>query len=270
MDDVPPPPYSLHDPHGSDPTLPSFSSQRITRFNASVSGVSPLTLRPVATSLSGPTTVATSRQSSRNFLHRVELPPVPPQIREDSLLHQAVAKGKKSQVKLLLGTSSENIDAVNKKGETCLFRAVYRGDKDIVQMLLENNADPTAHPPGSDSPLHIACLKDSKSILKLLLEKSRFGIEERSTRDETPLYIAARLGYKSCVEILLDAGANPNARPKGKDCMLHLAVSSDNTSIAKLLLQRGVYTEELKDGKSPLYRGTHFITLRDILCPEHS
>ncbi|KAG0650391.1 Ankyrin-3 [Hyphodiscus hymeniophilus] len=193
---------------------------------------------------------STSRRSSTNVLQKR-----PPQLLEETPLHQACAKGKKSQVREALANHSNDIDALNKKGQTALFVAVNRGDKDIVQLLLDHNADPTCRPPDSDSNIHVAVYNDRKSILKLLLARSTVGLEERNAKDETPLCVAVNRRHTSCIEALLDFGANPNARPIGKDSMLNVVVSSDQKSIAKLLLQRGVDVEERNSsGQPPLFR----------------
>lgn len=207
------------------------------------------------TDVAPPAVESTSRRSSSNVLQKRPPPPM-----EETLLHQACAKGKKSQVKELLTKGNEDIEALNKKGQTALFVAVSRGEKDITQLLLDRGADPTARPPDSDSNIHVAVRNDRKTILKYLLAKSRVGIEERNPKDETPLYVAVLSHYNSCIEALLDAGADPNARPIGKDSMLNVVVSGDLKSIAKLLLQRGVDVEERNSsGETPLFRAGKFL-----------
>ena len=196
----------------------------------------------------------TSRRSSGRVLQKQ----TPPQM-EETLLHQACAKGKKSQVRELLDRGNEDIEALNKKGQTALFLAVSRGEKEICQILLDHNADPTARPPDSISAIHTAVYNDRKTILKMLLARSRVGLEERNAKDETPLWVAVNKRHHSCIEALLDAGANPNAHPIGKDSMLNLVVSGDQKSITKLLLQRGVDIEERNsNGEGPLFRAGKF------------
>ena len=75
--------------------------------------------------------IETSRRSSSNVLQKR-----PPPLMEETLLLQACAKGKKSQVRELLDKGNEDIEAINKKGQTALFIAVSRGDKDVVQILV--------------------------------------------------------------------------------------------------------------------------------------
>jgi ankyrin repeat protein len=194
---------------------------------------------------------AIPRRSSGNVLQKR-----PPPGATETLLHQAVTRGKKSGVALLLQNGGEDLEALNKKGETPLFSAVSRSEKAIVQLLLENGANPDIRG-GSENntALSAAVYHDNKSILKFLLEKSTSGIEERSFTGETPLYLAVKKQRRSCMEVLLDYGANPNSRPTGQESMLNLAVKADQKSLAKPLLQKGVNTEERnKDGDTPLCR----------------
>ncbi len=193
---------------------------------------------------------AMPKRSTSNVLQKK-----PPPEAEETLLHQAVGKGKRSQVKQLLEKGGEGLEALNKKGETCLFRAVYKGDKDIVQLLLDYGADPTARPTGAESPLHIACSNDKKSIVKYLVDTGKTDLKEPNTKGESPLYVAVSRRQKDCIEILLGAGSDPNARPHTKDSMLHLAVSNDSKSIVKALVDTGrVGIEEPNSkGETPLY-----------------
>jgi ankyrin repeat protein len=226
----------------------------ISQWNEGFFGPRGLEVLPDIGGLAAPAVEAITRRSSGNVLQKRP----PPHI-EETLLHQACAKGKKSQVRELLDRGNEDVEALNKNGQTALFVAVSRGDKDIVQLLLEHGADPTARPPDSDSNIHSAVYNDRKTILKHLLSSSRVGLDERNSKDETPLWVAVHRHHNSCIEALLDAGANPNARPVGKDSMLHMAVAGDQKSIVKLLLERGVDLEEWNGaGESPLFRAGLF------------
>jgi len=179
----------------------------------------------------------------------------PPAKLEDTPLHQAISKGSKSKVREAL-EQGDDLEALNKKGETPLFRAVSRDEKAIVQILLEKGANPATRPLGEKTPLQIAVSRDKKSIVKMLAEKcSLQEIEEVTPAGETALYLAVQKQLNSCIEILLEHGANLNSRPIAKESMLNVAVSASRSSIVKLLLERGAYVEERnKDGDTPLGR----------------
>ncbi|KIX93965.1 uncharacterized protein Z520_10302 [Fonsecaea multimorphosa CBS 102226] len=174
---------------------------------------------------------------------------------DETPLHKAVGRGKESEVRRVLEHSSCDVEVRNKKGETALYRAVSQGDKSIVKLLLENNADPQARPPGANSPLQTAVISDRSSILKMLIEKSTAGLEEVTSAGETPLYLAVARGQTKNVTSLLEAGANPHARPVGKDTMLDLAVNRRDSSILELLLKSGSDPNQRnRDGDTPLNR----------------
>jgi ankyrin repeat protein len=194
--------------------------------------------------------ISPGRRASATVL-RKSPPPVKPQ---ETLLHQAVTKLSKSKLKEALENDGENLETPNLKGETPLYRLVYRGDKSMVQLLLERGANPAARPPRCNTPLHITVNRNRKSILKMLIERStREEIDEVTSSGETALYLAVQKRHISCVELLLNAGANPESRPAGKESMLNLAVSAAQCSIVKLLLEKGSHLEEPnKDGNTPL------------------
>jgi hypothetical protein len=56
---------------------------------------------------------------------------------------------------------------------------------------------------------------------------------------QTPLHIAAWYGYESAARILLDAGANVNARYEDGMTALHMAAKYDQVSLCELLLEHG-------------------------------
>lgn len=215
---------------------------------------SPPGLIPVSSNLTLSTTNlgAITPQRTANVLQKPPPPPKP----EETPLHQAVAKGSKSKVKEILKGGTDNLETPDFKGETALYRAVFRGDKSIVQLLLEKGANPAARPPGCNSPLHLSVNRDRKTILEMLLERStKEEIEETTSTGETALYLAIQKKYSSCAKILLQHGANPQARPAGQESMLNQTVASCQTSLVQLLLEYGADVEERnKEGDTPLCR----------------
>ena len=68
------------------------------------------------------------------------------------------------------------------------------------------------------------------------------------------IHVAAFNGYKSVVEVLLKAGANPNLADKQQFYPLHLAASKGHSSICKVLVQSGAKMDvKTADGGSALH-----------------
>jgi len=137
------------------------------------------------------------RRTSRNALKKTH----PSTNADESLLHQAVARGKRSKVREAL-ERGESLDVLNRRGETPLFKAVVKDERAIVEILLGKGANPALRPQGEYSPLQHAVSRDKKTILKMLVEKCTLEeIEEVTPAGETALYLAVQKQSTACVEV---------------------------------------------------------------------
>ena len=160
----------------------------------------------------------------------------------------AADRGDQRIVELLLEKGAD----ANRPGEdrkAALYRAAYGGHQKIVELLLNKGAD--ANEPGEDgkAALYIAAQKGYQEIVKLLLEKGadvnsrdlvlpelarrrdarmlrfllRYGADVDARRrydGATALHLAAQSGYKTTVQLLIDAGADLEAKQSYKDLQL--------------------------------------------------
>ena len=101
-----------------------------------------------------------------------------------------------------------DVNATNSHGATALFEAVRWKRTDIIDLLLENNADPNVQ------------------------------IREGAGKGFTPLLVAVFTNNTESVIQLLRAGANPNPiLSSGPDTILSTAVKNDNFDIFAHLLE---------------------------------
>ena len=150
----------------------------------------------------------------------------------DTALIVAVRKGDKDVVELLLdGGADANLQ--NEDGNTALMTAAMKGDKNIVQLLLDNGADANLQNKDNNAALHWAASKGYKDIVELLLDKGA-NVNLYNTND-TPLLIAAFKGDEDIVKLLLDRGADLNL--KGKTGFTVLDVAKD-AKIQDLIKQK--------------------------------
>ena len=96
------------------------------------------------------------------------------------------------------------------KVATLLQYASQYGNVDVVDALLDANADPNVCNKKDESPLMIASEKGHVQIVRKLLDKKADINKKNGILKRTALYKACRYGCKIVVDVLLDAKADPN------------------------------------------------------------
>ncbi len=147
-----------------------------------------------------------------------------------------------------------NVNTRTRFGLTPLMLASILGDAEIVNLLLENKADPNTFDEGGYSFMiyknkGVAITKES---LKQYLENEKMdkGIIFSTN---SPLRIASGIGEEKIVKLLLRKGALPNARNSSGFVALDSAAGEGNTDIAKLLIDNGADLNNQSDsGYTPL------------------
>ena len=109
---------------------------------------------------------------------------------------------------LLIAHPETRVDAANAAGETPLMMAALRGNLGAVRSLIERGAQ--INRPGW-SPLHYAASGPEPKVLQLLLERGA-DIDARAPNGNTPLMMAARYGAVDGAQVLLSRGADPRLR----------------------------------------------------------
>jgi ankyrin repeat protein len=128
-------------------------------------------------------------------------------------LHWAVEYDDLQSVDLLLKAGAK-VDAPDGFGFTPLYYAVSNGNVGISERLLQAGANPNATAQAGDSLLMIGARGKSIDILQALLEKgAKVNATDESTH-QTPLMWAVRSNNATAVKIMLDRGADVNAKTR--------------------------------------------------------
>ncbi|XP_028809298.1 uncharacterized protein LOC114763708 [Denticeps clupeoides] len=157
-------------------------------------------------------------------------------------LYEASKNGHEEVVALLLSNKAD-VNRTNKAGLTALHIAAKNGHVRIVSMLIPRTSRTVIRRSGI-SPLHLAAERNRDEVLEVLIES---GFDVNATlslewskmyedRRSTALYFAVRNSNLEAVEMLLDAGANPNMdffKP------LLVAVRKGNMEMVTLLVEHG-------------------------------
>ena len=93
-------------------------------------------------------------------------------------------------------------------------------------------------PPGTSTPLHIACEEENISLCTLLLDRG-CDVDAQDNDEATPLYNALENNNTELCTLLLDRGCDVNAKDKSQLTPFHSAAASGRTELCTLLLDRG-------------------------------
>eukprot|EP00434_Breviolum_minutum_P040057 symbB.v1.2.035588.t1/scaffold4833.1/size34140/1 len=172
-------------------------------------------------------------------------------------LHLAVQNGHRDVVDLLLDENAD-IEAKNGHQQTPLHHAVETGHRDIVGLLLDKKAQIEAKGAKEQTPLHHAVEKGHRDTVNLLLEK-KAQIEAKGAGEQTPLHHAVEKGHRDIVDLLLEKKADIEAKGRFQRTPLHRAVGKGDRDIVDLLLEKKADIEAKdRDQETPLHAAAFY------------
>lgn len=157
-------------------------------------------------------------------------------------------------IELLLGREGIDINAQDKNGTTALAIVASKGFSDIVKLLVERGANPNIQDNYKSSVLVTAVVRIDKDTVELLLNHGA-NPNLRTAGNATPLMFTPMnmSDLTPIARLLLDKGADPNAKDERGQTTLMGASKKGNPNLIKLLLERGA-DKTIKDnaGKTAL------------------
>ena len=145
----------------------------------------------------------------------------PPKPKAANELWKAVAAGDLDAVKKLVAAKSK-LDTRGKNGHTPLTEAISGDHTAIALYLIKHGADPNATDKDKCPPLRWAAIRSgwvmrhqNVKVAEALLDRGA-AVDERDRDGFTPLIWAANRGAARLVKLLLDRGADVNAKTTQK------------------------------------------------------
>lgn len=153
---------------------------------------------------------------------------------------EAISMGDLDLVIKALDRNPARKDTFSPDGFTPLGLSAYFGHLDIVALLLDRGADPNipAKNEYQVTPLHSACSIREYAISKLLIEHGA-DVNARQMRGVTALHSAAHIGDFAIVELLLENGADANAKMDTGQTPLMMAKEKGNRKVVSLIKNFG-------------------------------
>jgi ankyrin repeat protein len=178
---------------------------------------------------------------------------------------EAVKAGDRVRVSELLRNDPSLAGSRNAKGESAILMAAYRSRSDLVELLLASHAEwdifeaaasgqverarslLAEHPDLANAfatdgftPLGLACFFGHKRVAEILLAHgAAVNLPSNNEMKVMPLHSAAAGRHTAIVRLLLEHGADPNARQRSAFTALHSAAHNGEAEMVELLLSYG-------------------------------
>lgn len=123
-----------------------------------------------------------------------------------------------------------------------MFDACRKGDIARVQTYVDGNGCVNDPDEQKMTMFHHAAFSGNIDVLKLLLsvgEKQKINLDAEDVDGWTALHYASEKGHADVVALLLEEGANINAKDAMKKTPLILAAAGGKEDVVKALLQHG-------------------------------
>ncbi|KAJ3123096.1 hypothetical protein HK098_002219 [Nowakowskiella sp. JEL0407] len=202
---------------------------------------------------------------------------------KESPLHHAVRGGNVSCVKKLIEKGSiVNAESISLK--TALHEASEKGRDDIVELLCTNGASLDKQDINHLAPIHyaiasrkLACVskliqlesncrltnKEGETVMHLCVQNDNLehiksfiakGVDVNSVdcKNQSALYVAAKLSKWDTVNFLLKLGANPNVRSYSGRICLHFAVIAGEEDAIRTLAEKSNLNTKDNFGRYPI------------------
>lgn len=175
-------------------------------------------------------------------------------IENDITLHKAIIQEDPAKVRALIARG-DDLHATDNDGATPLHYAAHVAHAEIAKILLEKGARVDAKDGKGRTPLHEVAghlhREDDEATMHALLDAGA-SLGARDKDGATPLHSAAIAGHYEAAALLLDRGADIEARSQ-QLTPLHFSAYAGKPEVTKLLIERGADVFAEKDGMNPLY-----------------
>jgi ankyrin repeat protein len=147
-------------------------------------------------------------------------------------LFESITSGDQSRLQALLAADPSLASARNERGQSAVLLAQYRHRREMVELLLAA---------GPDLDIFAAAAVGRRDRVDELLDDEPILLAATGPDGFTPLHLAAYFGWDDTVQLLLVRGANVRAVAQNalRVQPLHSALAGGHVGVAELLVEAG-------------------------------
>ena len=127
------------------------------------------------------------------------------------------------------------IDSSDQWGYTSLIEAAMWGHVDVIDILLQSNAQVQLRSVAGETALHWSAFNGHHQVVSLLLNQGHADPDAIQNKGQTPLHLAVEKNHEQVVRLLVEAGCDCSLADNKKKTAMDLALPNSNCAV---LLQR--------------------------------
>ena len=141
-----------------------------------------------------------------------------------TVLHHAAYRENLRLVNKLLKERGVKYEEKDEQGNTALHLAALGKNVDLVKSLMRNKELVLEGNREAQTPLHLAAGTGAARVVRAILncEEGKRTLETEDSRHQTPLLIAASVGNKEVINLMISHGASVRKRNSDKESPLHI------------------------------------------------
>jgi len=163
-------------------------------------------------------------------------------------LHAAVCNGLYDMANYLIERGS-NVSKRDKQGRTALMRSVDKGNKAILELLLEAGGNPNDKDPGGKHVLFYGLKPTSRhlSCIEMLLQEGA-DINTKDENGQTMMVCAVEEGYIDITATLIQLGADVTVKNLAGESLIYIAAVRNHADLIPILVNANAPKNEV-DGE---------------------